>query len=228
MKRVRWLVLFGVFLLACAAQGQGFRNLGFEAATIVPVSGDAYQRIEFSSALRWWTGSVGGEQQDRAIYNDLFLDSAGIGLVTADSLSGVIAGDYTAVLQAGLSLATRMPADATLSQVGQVPIDAQSLRFSARSYLGFFTVALGGEVLPLQKLGDTAGYSVYAADVKAWAGQVAQLSFTAVAQDPHVDTTLLFLDSISFSAAPVPEPGCVALLTAGSAVLFLILRRSRR
>jgi len=229
MKRVRWLVLFGVFLLACAAQGQGFRNLGFEAATIVPASGgDPWERVQFAPALPWWTGYVGGEKQSLAIYNDLFLGSAGIGLVSADSLSGVIDGDYTAVLQAGISLATGMSADATLSQVGQVPLDTKSLWFNGFLDFGSFKVSMDGEIVAVQKVSHTGAYSTYAADVQGWAGQSTELSFTAIADDPGGIPTLFYLDSIRFSGDPVPEPSTLALLGTGSAALTLILRRCRK
>lgn len=91
-------------MLEVAAYGQGtFQNLGFETAVLVPVPIDGYGRVQFDSAFPNWTGYVGGVPQTRALYNNAFMDSSGIGIIgsgwtNALGLSGgVISGNYTAI-----------------------------------------------------------------------------------------------------------------------------------
>jgi len=53
-----------------AARAQGtFQNLGFESATLVPISGTSSSPVQFAPAFPGWTGSVGGVQQSAALYN---------------------------------------------------------------------------------------------------------------------------------------------------------------
>ena len=89
-------------------------------------------------------------------------------------------------------------------------------------------VTLGGQQLSLTVLGSGANYTLYGADIQAMAGQTAELDFTLLAQNPHVDNNYAFLDSIQFSNQPVPEPGVVGLWALG-AVLFgwRVVRRRR-
>ena len=62
--------------LAEACFAQGFVNLNFESASLVPIPGDAYNRVQFAQAFPGWTGTVGGVQQTLALSNNLFLDSS--------------------------------------------------------------------------------------------------------------------------------------------------------
>src|SRR6266446_2800910 len=112
--------------IACCtvvARAQGtFQNLGFESATLVPISGNSSSPVQFGPAFPGWTGSVGGVQLSGALYNEVYLDSSGISVVDqgwANPLagpSGTIEGNYTAILQAGWALGTFTPADTSLSQ----------------------------------------------------------------------------------------------------------------
>jgi hypothetical protein len=74
-------------------------------------------------------------------------------------------------------------------------------------------VAFNGQNLSFQAIGAGANYTVYGADVSAYAGQTGELRFTA----PVQNTALL--DNIQFSNLPVPEPGVFALSAFGA--LFL-------
>src|SRR6266581_6845823 len=93
-----------------AARAQGtLQNLGFESATLVPISGNSSSPVQFAPAFPGWTGSVGGVQLSGALYNNFFLDSSGISIVAqgwANPLagaSGTIEGNNTAILHAGLA-----------------------------------------------------------------------------------------------------------------------------
>src|SRR6266446_5607306 len=109
MAPYRCLVLCAA--IACcsvAARAQGtFQNLGFESATLVPISGTSPSPVQFGPAFPGWTGSVGGVQQTFALFNEVYLDSSGITVIDQGwtspfgGPSGTIEGSYTAVLQAG-------------------------------------------------------------------------------------------------------------------------------
>src|SRR5947208_3548329 len=183
------MVCAAICCCTVAAWAQGtFQNLGFESATLVPIPGDAYGRVQFAPAFPGWTGSVGGVQQSKALYNSFFLDSSGIGIMDNGGplLTGVIQGNYTAILQAGLGPGFT-PADTTLSQTGLVPAAARSLLFRADldGSSAAFVVTLGGQALSLFPLGGGTNYTLYGADIHVLAGQTAELDFSVIAQRPY-------------------------------------------
>jgi hypothetical protein len=210
-------------------QSQGtFQNLDFEAATLVPISGDPYNRVQFAAAFPGWTGNVGGSLQSGALYNSYFLDSSGIGIIDRNAPTNVlgvrpISGIYTAVMMAGVLLSNpTVPADVTLSQVGLIPDDAQSIRYKVYGISGGggFVTSVGGQQLTPVVLGSETNYLLVGVDVHQWAGQTAELAFTLVAGRPHRANTYLFLDDIQFSDIAVPEPGAFGLLAFGGVALF--------
>src|SRR5438093_6980800 len=96
-------------LVACgnASAQPAFTNLNFESAVIVPIPGDPYARVQAPQAFPGWTAYAGGVQQNAALFNNMFLDSTGIGLIGSGwTYGGQIAGNYTAFLQGGLMLGT--------------------------------------------------------------------------------------------------------------------------
>jgi hypothetical protein len=114
-------------------------------------------------------------------------------------------------------------ADATLSQTALVPAGTQSLRFNAMSAgANMFTVTLNGQMLPLIALSSTSSNILYSANIQAWANQTATLAFTAIAQQPHVNNSILYLDNIQFFPTPVPEPSVLFLSILGGS--FLVWR----
>ncbi len=211
-----------------AAQGS-FQNLGFEAATISPIPGDPYGSVQFGPAFPGWSGTVGGLPQTSALYNNLFLDSSAIGIIDQGwpfAFAGVVQGNFTAVLQAGLGVGLQ-PADASLFQTGIIPAGSQSLRFRAyQDYpQGTFAVTIGGQALPLTALSTGANYTLFAADISAWSGQTNTLCFTAFADRPHRGENDLFLDSIEFSPVEIPEPSAALVLLFGATVMAVRLGR---
>ena len=60
-----WLVGgLAVLLSAWGAVGQSsFQNLGFESASLIPIPGDPYARVQFATAFPGWTGLVGGAKR---------------------------------------------------------------------------------------------------------------------------------------------------------------------
>ena len=228
-------LVLGIATWSAHAQGT-FQNLGFESATIVPVQGDPYQRIDFAAAFPGWTGRTGANQEHLALHNGEFLDSSGIALIEKSYNSGsyVSRGNYAVMLQAGFGLWSEplRPADASLSQTGLVPVGSQSLLFDALFYSGLsptsFDVTLGGQTLALTPLSTTGGFTLYGADVHALAGQTVQLDFVLHAADPHIGNAALLIDAIRFSTQPIPEPSALGLVGLGAlAFAFFVNRRSR-
>jgi hypothetical protein len=200
----------------------------------VPVSGDV---VQFAPAFPGWTGFVRGVQQDLAYHDFATMDSAILSILDQqwanrdfETHGTLIAGRFTALLISGLGVDPLQPADTTLAQTGTVPGTAQSLLFKAyMDYVGnsgSFTVTLGGHTLSLVPLASGTNYTMFGADIHAWAGQRAELSFTVLAQRPHFGNTYLYLDSIQFSDQPVPEPGVPGLCALGGLLVgWHVLRR---
>ena len=238
MKSKLISIIFTAAFLSLAESGlaQGFVNLNFESATLVAPSPPFY--VPFDQAFPGWTGTVGGVQQTLALSNMLYMDTSGISIINQNFTGfgyppsfDLLEGNYTAVLQAGLTFgANPHPADTTLSQTALVPIGTKSLQFESDQWFDqnfqFLVVTLGGQTLSVTPLSAGLNYTLYGADVSAWAGQMAQLAFTVLAENPHVDNEYISLGAIQFSTQSIPEPSTLALAALGA--LFLGFRRRRR
>jgi hypothetical protein len=233
MKTIRYLILLTIILmLKQDGKTQGFINLNFESASLVPTGGFY---VQFAPAFPGWTGTAGGVSLSNALYNVVYLDTAGISIIDHNWTNqfngipgGLIQGRYTAILQSGI-VSLNTPGDTTLSQTGQVPVGTQSLLFEAYEFFdstGAFGVTLGGQNLSLTVISNALNYTLYGADVSAWAGQTAQLAFTVFGENPHQNDEYLYLDAIQFSTQSIPEPGEFALAALG--ILLLGNRRWRQ
>jgi hypothetical protein len=157
--------------------------------------------------LRWIFFSVG---------------ATGVDLVTPPN---AIDGNYSVYLEGGLvqNGSGFTPAAATLVQTGLIPAGTQSLLFKAVPGLGTFDVDIGDQSIPFTAVGNGPNYTVtYAANISAWAGQVQQLSFSAISDGMGINQWNI--DDISFSPNPVPEPNPLALTGIGG-LLFALYRR---
>jgi hypothetical protein len=231
------VIILGAALVR--AEAQGFINLGFESATLVPIPGDPYGRVQFAQAFPGWTATVGGFPLTNALYNNYFLDTAGMAIIdrgwSNQALGfprpvGLIDGNYTAVLFSGTFTNIRTGADTSLSQTGLVPAGTESLEFKAQEVFdssGSLVVTLGGQTLSLVTLGSGPNYTLYGADIGNWAGHEAQLSFTVPGETPHMNDEYVFLDSIEFLSNPIPEPRALAVVSVG-AVMFVCYRWRRK
>jgi len=203
--------ILAVVVLASSdlARAQGtFKNLNFELAN--PGSITFSSSLPVSSALPYWTVTIGGVQQTDVGYNAFSTGSPFVSLIGPGY--GPIDGDYSVLLTGSF------PGSAAISQTGVIPAGTQSLLFEAEpvavSFTGPLEVQVGTQSVPITEVGTGPNYTLYGANISAWANDTEQLTFSALQ-----DTTTLNnweLDDISFSTnAPTPEPSIVALTAIG-------------
>jgi PEP-CTERM motif-containing protein len=226
MKSYFQIALLISCLPAFGAHGAAFQNLDFESGTLVPIPGDRYNRVYFDQAFPGWRGYVGTNQEAAAFHNGDFLCCSAITLWGgASHPEYAIEGTYSVFLHAALGPDSQ-PADTSIAQTGILPLEARSLLFKARETTGPGLVSLGGSLLPIIPLSVTSDYTLYGADISAWAGREAELRFTAVAP-PTLDH-FWGLDAIQFSTTPIPEPSTFALFALAAAFGWFYRRRKRR
>jgi hypothetical protein len=227
---------FAVLVLAslCGSlpvAGQSFQNMGFESATLVPVSASEPYIIQWNPAMPGWSGWVGEVQVTSLRYNaECLTVCTSLGIIDQPGYSwgAPLVGRYSAIISAGPYLGG--PYQASIAQTGLIPSNAQSVRF-----LGLFggssqiipsadqlIVSVGGQSLPVYSFAGS-DYRTFAADVSAFAGQTAELRLT-VATEPAIGGqqgrgSHLMLDFVFFSAVPVPEPTVGILLLVGVCIL---------
>jgi hypothetical protein len=209
------------------AQG-AFVNLDFESTTLSPDGPPG--SVPISSGLPGWSAVIGGTPQSTILYNNGTLGTSAIALLGGgNSLTPVIDGKFSVMIEAGASPGGGggTMANVSLSQTGIVPADARSILFKAY-YQGpgaeALSVAINGQNLGVVALG--AGGTLFGADVTGFSGQQGSLTFTLASASDALRIGVL--DSISFSASPIPEPGIVALGALGLGLLGWFGRRSTR
>ncbi len=200
--------IFPSFVLP--AYSQGFINLNFESAQIV-TDGSLF-RVNAWKALPGWTN---GYPSNAAIfYNDVSLGGAAVSIHDTNGFEPILQGRYSVLLQG----ANPGSGSASIGQTGQIPSSAQSLTFWGQ--LGSLQITFGGQAVPYVAIGNGPNYTIYGGDISAFAGQTAELRFTALA---HTGGGLI--DNIQFSPSQIPEPGSLALL--GVSALLLGFFRGR-
>jgi hypothetical protein len=225
------LLTFILMLLAggpLASRGASFTNLDFESSTVLPLPQNTAEPVATTAAFPGWTAWLGNAPQTTVWHNGLSLGSPQINIIGPTQAFGILEGQFTALLQ------TDPAKGATLRQTGLIPDWAQSLRCvimigASSEAHPLPLVSVGGSVLGVVPV-STNDFPIWtpilvAADVAAWRGQVKELT---IGLDVVPNTSrALWLDSISFSPEPVPEPGAVALLVFGGALLALRLAWKR-
>lgn len=209
------LLLVTAIFIGQHCYSQGFVNLDFEDATVIPV----VPGIEASSAIPGWTAYYSvGFPLNTIFYNTVSLGGAIVALEDENAPGGVplpIQGNYSVLLEGSIPNAAT---SAYIGQAGTIPITAQSLTFFG-NLAGNIQVTFNGQNIPYSTVGNGANYTIYGADISSYAGQTGQLLFTA----PVLTSALL--DNIQFSPSPVPEPRAFALGALGA--LLLGMRRWR-
>jgi len=230
----RWILCVGAALALTGTpfcHAQGFINLDFESATIVPIPGDPFGSVQFGPAFPGWSAFYNASPLSSTtpvLYNNLFLGTSTLALLD-QSFSGSVISNFTAVLQGGTGASQPVVG---LAQSGLVPADSRSLQFlghTVRADNNFpetFIVSMNGQPLPFFTLQNLGNHRLYGADISAFAGQTAELRFTQFSGGALYDT--LSLDNISFSTVAVPEPGTWTLLGLGGALCWCATRRRRK
>lgn len=216
------MVFAALFSGSGRCNSQSFMNLNFESASLSGLSGNS---LPTASAFPGWSAYYGPPTNPTQInassvaYDTISTGGAIVALVDSNAPSGgapflPIQGDYSAFLGGSIPAAD---STASLGQTGTIPGTAQSLTFWIAS--GSLDVSFDGQALSLVDISSTVNYTVYAANISAFAGETGQLLFTAPVYGGAV------LDNIQFSTSPVPEPSALALGALGGLSLFWRCRK---
>jgi hypothetical protein len=176
--------------------GQGsFQNLNFEAVQNLPAPGVYFAT---TNALPGWAAFFRTNQLFTIPYN-LATRLPDVGLY--GSPLPAIGGNFDVSLSAGGSI----------RQTGLVPADARSLLFKAsiNPPLSGFGISLRGQNLSYTAISGGPNYTLYGADVSAFAAQTIALTITGGG----------VVDDIQFSPQPIPEPSVFGLFGLGSLLL---------
>jgi hypothetical protein len=189
--------------------GQGFVNLDFEDANL---SGYSAGSVPAADAIPGWTAYIGGTPLTNINYNIRTSGGIEVSVIGANSGS-IIQGNYYVYLQGtGGVVANEV---ASIGQAGTIPVTAQSLIFRGDIY-NFEVVSFNGQELPLSEIGSGSNYTIYGADISAFAGHTGQLLFTSRAYPAAKGDAI---DNIQFSSSPIPEQSELSLF--GICILLL-------
>jgi hypothetical protein len=198
--------------LSANAQGT-FQNLDFELAnpgqTVESPNGYPVGfNVPVANALPYWNVDYGGVQQSTVNFNSPGLGSTLVTLVGEGWPA--IDGNYSVLLQGGQTASA-----ASISQTATIPPGMQSLYFEAQPGGGALDVLIGTQTIPFTAVGSGANYTLYGANISAWAGDTEQLTFSALEDVSGPNNWEL--DDISFSPTATPEPNTLALIIMGGA-----------
>lgn len=240
-----------LLLLACSLPGllaaAPFQNFGFDSPEIPGGIGLAIPGPTFEGAPEVWM-VPGWDVPNGVGYNHTqpfrnlssILDSSYVNNAQpANSAKVPVVGTYSLGIwpHAGIAAPSFF-----LAQTGDIPSDAQSLRFLYHG--NDLHVSVAGSPAPVHFLEDRPSgdpdvplFHYYAVDVSAYAGQTAPLQFefrsfgNFPGQDEGQvpgwpDAKMHVIDDISFSPLPaVPEPETWALFGVGVVAVFCVGRR---
>jgi len=199
---------------------QSFINLNFES-TVIVTNGAPQFGVVASDAIPGWTAFLSGVPQTYIIYNQVPGSDAAVTLQRTNNNSSYppIQGAYFVMLWGQYNPGNYpdyFTNTAAIGQTGQIPLSAQSLIFWGA--IGGMQATFNGQPLNFLVTGSAANYTVYSADISAYAGETGQLLFTATYYAPLVGGPAI-IDNIQFSTSPVPEPSTFALGALGGLLL---------
>lgn len=202
---------------AVTSHGQGtFGNLDFESANVPSLPPHQGGLVSALDGLPGWN-VYGGTAQGEVFHNGVSLGGAAISIMGPQFDSSLILqGQFTAYLAGDFN----GPNSVAIGQTGQIPAIALSLRFLT-SPGAIFQVTFGGVSLPVTEVFRNSKFSIVGADISGFAGQTGELRFIAPPSGGG------FLDLITFSQVPIPEPCCLTLVALGAVVMLLRLLKVR-
>jgi hypothetical protein len=212
MKHV--MALFCGLALSASASAQGFFNLDFEKGKVFS-NDPAFGFLAWDVAVPGWSHSDGS---DTAI---VYYGATHAGIsqyyLLADSelqssFCPAIDGRYSLVMRSGRASSIDLGSpfvNAFVAQTGLIPANALSIRLKAAGSVQLF---VGGQRLNLQSLGGVD----YGANILGIGGTLKEIR---ILNSGFGESTI---DTISFSAIPVPEPSVAVLLGCAAVVLFLM------
>lgn len=224
MKTTKFILpLVGLAAVPIPGQSQGFYNLNFESAKIIPIVDNIYYpyAITSSNAMPGWivTGYGYTDLVTSITYNAPALGSSWVNLWATNGQQ--ISGKYSVLLQGGIGTG------ASISQTATLPLSAYSILFEAQPGYGLLELSLGGQILPFSPVGNGSNYTLYGANIpSAMYGQTEKLMFSAIGYNGGGGVNNWNIDNIQFSSSSVPEPGVWGL--AGVGALAIGLRRRHR
>jgi hypothetical protein len=223
MKTQSYRFLFPLFFVALlyaplSYAQSNFQNLNFESANIVLDSTSPYypNAINASNAMSGWT-VTGSFTAPDVLYNDISLASPAVSLQGPGSTEPILQGSYTVFLQGSQF---GMPGAVTIGQTGQIPSGTGSLQFYGAQIFNL-QLSFNGQNLAYTAIGTGPNYTIYGANVSAFAGQTGQLLFDAPPNSAGE------IDNIQFSPNSVPEPQTWTLILSGAAVCLAAARWKR-
>jgi len=216
------LAMATVVLSSHIASGQAFANLDFEDTTITAVLINPFSDIyAYIGTLPGWTwsplGNAAGVNPDREVsLNTIVLNAPAVTLHGLDDIGyPAIEGNYSILLQGGGSRSVPVTSYSAIWQTGQVPSNARSITY----WGGALQVTFNGQPLAPVAIGNAANYTIWGADISAYAGQTGELRFT-IPWLPTSSSDGALLDNIQFSLMQVPEPS--SLVLCGLSLLFVL------
>jgi len=226
VKWTTWIVMKPILFALCifvslTTLGATFQNLGFDEATTNNVSfnpeipGTGVGPI--SELLPGWDLFSGTLQLGGLGYNQITagLNYASVYDTNSQYVHYPIEGGYSLGLIPGPDFGSGAILEYTLSQTGEVPPDATSIRFVNSG--SPFELRVNGSFVPLAYFSVSPSTSVVFGDVSAYSGQEVELQFTTVFAGRYL---INVIDSVSFT---IPEPTTWLLFGLGG--LGLLARR---
>jgi hypothetical protein len=230
---VKGFGVYWILAVALSAAAAPFQNLGFDEANTNGVAAGTFgpasqllpgwrlfDQLGEKSPIGYNANAFGGNQV--VLYDRSYLD-----------FGAPVPGDgYALGLWPGPGLeVTEGNSPYHLSQIGEVPSDAQTIHFV--NFGSSFDLHINGQDVPL--IYDyppdylpplfNRGIPVPAVgDISAFAGRTVELEFITSLTPVRPGDQLYGIDSISFSQELIPEPGTWALIGFGSAALLFWAR----
>ena len=218
MKPIKICIAIALlFIVVQRSYTQDFVNLNFESANVSGYSPVNY--IPINAALPSWAAYYGYSNNPTYSGAPVLYDGRSLGgaLIILEDTNAPnyfgplpIQGNYSVLLEGSIPFSGT---SASIGQTGTIPVTAQSLTFYLGNTFGVLQVTFNGQPLSIMDISNTLNYTIWGADISAYAGQTGQLLFTA-----PVNTSAL-LDNIEFSTLPVPEPSELAVVTLGALLL---------